>query len=423
VARALFEVDMRLPVLVVILSLGAVARAQEPRVALADVISEALARNPEIAAAQRRYEAARERPVQERSLPDPMISAGYVSTGRPWPGAGLGTDPNANIGAMISQQLPYPGKLALKASMATREADAGAQQVEAARLAVTARVKQAYYRLAYTYAAADVLTRNRELLDTLLKVTESRYAVGQAAQPDVIRAQTQLTVLALQLERLRLERASREGDLNALVARSAGAVMGRPEELRSAPVTFSLDALVTGAQQHSPMLRGDALMIERAALAVEAARQEYKPDFGVSGGYFFAGSMPAMFEVRFDITIPLQRDRRAAAVAEQLHAKDAAQQGYDATRLGLQGRIQQDYQMAIGAARLAGLYRDTLLPQARLALESSMTNYQTGRLDFLSVLASFGSVLEFEMSYFEELAAFHAAVSRLEEMTGTALAH
>ena len=79
--------------------------------------------------------------------------------------------------------------------------------------------------------------------------------------------------------------------------------------------------------------------------------------------------------------------------------------------------------MAATATKLASLYRDTVLPQARLALESSMASYQTGAVDFLSVLTTFGMVLEYEMTYFEELAVFHTAASRLEEMTGTALVH
>ena len=82
--------------LFVTLVLSSAARAQPPaRVALADLVTNALARNPEIAAAQRRYDAARQRPAQERSLPDPMVSAGYSANGRPWPGAGLGTEPTS----------------------------------------------------------------------------------------------------------------------------------------------------------------------------------------------------------------------------------------------------------------------------------------------------------------------------------------
>jgi outer membrane protein TolC len=405
--------------------LAASAEAQQAgRVRLADLIAAAVANHPEIAAAQRRYDAARQRPVQEHSLPDPMLSAGYAANGAPWPGAGLGTEPTSNIGFMVSQELPYPGKRDLRASIASRDADAELQQVEAARLNITARVKQAYYRLAYAYAATDVLTRNRDLLDTLLKVSENRYAVGHAAQQDVIKAQTQLSILELQLERVRQEKATREGELNALLARpTTSPPVGRPEDLQLTAFDVSLDALVAGAIDRAPMLRRDQIMIDRSQLAVDAARKEYKPDFGLSGGYYYMGEMPAMYEFRFDVKIPLQRARRDAAVAEQLSTAQQAKSAYDSTRLALQGRVQEDYQMASTAVRLARLYQETVLPQARLALESSTTGYQTGAVDFLSVLTNFGTVLEYEMTYFDELASYHTAVSRLEEMTGTVLAH
>jgi outer membrane protein TolC len=407
-----------------VILVGASASAQTPaRVRLDDLVAEALAKNPDIVAAQRRYDAARQRPVQENSLPDPVLSAGYNSSGNPLPGAGLGTEPTANIGFMVSQELPYPGKRGLRASIATREADAEFQQIEAARLAVVARVKQAYYRLAYTSAVTGVLTRNRELLTTLLKVSENRYTVGEAAQQDVIKAQTQISILDLQLERVRQERVTREGELNTLLARPVTTPVGEPEDMQLTAFEVSLPSLVEASQANAPMLKRDQIMIARSQLAIDAARKEYKPDFGISGGYYYMGSMPAMYEFRFDVKIPLQRERRAAAVAEQLSSAEQARSTYDSTRLGLQARIQEDFQMASTAVRLARMYRDTVLPQARLALESSIASYQTGRVDFLSVVTNFGTVLEYEMSYVEELASYHTAVSRLEEMTGTPLVH
>lgn len=401
---------------------SALAQSRE-RIALADVVTQAVANNPEIAAAQRRYEAALQRPIQEKSLPDPMVSAGYTSNGRPWPGAGLGTDPTSNIGFMVNQEVPYPGKRELRASIASREADAERQQIDAVRLNIIARVKQAYYRLAYAHAARDVLTRNRRLLTTLLQVSESRYSVGRAAQQDVIKAQTQLSILDLQLERIRQEQAVREGELNALLARPVTAPVGVPEELHVMPFDVSIDSLIAAANEHAPMLTRDQIMIDRWQLAVDSARRDYKPDFAIAGGYYNQGSMPPMYEFRFDVTIPLQRARRAAAVAEQLNGVEAARNTYHSTRLGLHGRIQEDFQMASTAIRLARLYQDTVLPQARLALESSMASYQTGGVEFLSVVMNFGTVLEYEMTFFDELASFHTATSRLEEMTGTPLVH
>src|SRR4051794_33044598 len=109
-------------VLLIATFLSASAQAQEPaRGPLAEAVPEALARNPEIVAARKRHDAAQRRPTQERSLPDPMASVGYSANGRPWPGAGLGTEPTSNIGFMVSQEVPYPGKRDLRASIASRE--------------------------------------------------------------------------------------------------------------------------------------------------------------------------------------------------------------------------------------------------------------------------------------------------------------
>src|SRR5512138_607483 len=86
--------------------LPALAAAQP----LPSLVEEALRSNREILAAQKKYEAARQRPSQARALPDPMVSLGYTSSGGPWPVAGLGREITANAGIMVSQEMPFPGK-------------------------------------------------------------------------------------------------------------------------------------------------------------------------------------------------------------------------------------------------------------------------------------------------------------------------
>ena len=160
---------MRLRAILILAVLAICAAAQTPelRVSLRELTGEVIKNNPSIAAAQKKYEAARQRPTQESSLPDPMVSLGYNSVGNPLPGARLGKDELANVGVMVSQEIPAPGKLKLKGDMASKEAQAEFQQYEAMQLAVISRLKQAYYRLQYTYAATDLLARNRDLLDKI----------------------------------------------------------------------------------------------------------------------------------------------------------------------------------------------------------------------------------------------------------------
>src|ERR1039458_282130 len=128
-----------------LLALPALAAAQP----LPALVNEALRNNSEILAAQKKYEAARQRPTQESSLPDPMISLGYNSVGNPLPGAGLGSQVLANAGVMVSQEVPFPGKLKLKGDMASKEAQGEFQQYQAVQLGVISRLKQAYYHLHY----------------------------------------------------------------------------------------------------------------------------------------------------------------------------------------------------------------------------------------------------------------------------------
>jgi hypothetical protein len=51
-----------------------------------------------------------------------------------------------------------------------------------------------------------------------------------------------------------------------------------------------------------------------------------------------------------------------------------------------------------------------------------MASYQTGALDFESLMSNFTSVLEYEVNYYQELANYQKAIVNLEQITGLDLA-
>ena len=77
--------------------------------------------------------------------------------------------------------------------------------------------------------------------------------------------------------------------------------------------------------------------------------------------------------------------------------------------------------MAETSLQLVKLYGKTVIPQASLALESSLSSYETGSVDFLSVYMNYITIVEYQMNYYEELQNFYLALTRLEEMTGRPL--
>jgi outer membrane protein TolC len=211
---------------------------------LGQLIGQALERNRDILVAQKRYESLAQRPGQAESLPDPTVSLGYASNGWPWPGDGLGHNPTSNIGVMLGQTVPFPGKRPLRGQIASKEAEAARQEYLAARLHLVAQLKQAYHELHHATVAIGFVDRYQELLENILRTSEAHYAVGRAAQQDVLKAQTQLAVFEAQRVRYQLDRTSRQIEINALLDRPQDTPVAVADDSTAGELPFSLDDLL-----------------------------------------------------------------------------------------------------------------------------------------------------------------------------------
>ena len=385
------------------------------------LIDEALRANREILAAQKRYEAARQRPSQERSLPDPTLSVGYTSVGRPYPVAGIGREVTANAGVMVSQEMPFPGKRQLRGAIAEKEASAEFEQYRAIRLNVIARITEAYHQLHHAEVGIRFTKRYQELLQNIMRITEARYAVGRAAQQDIFKAQTQYSIFATQLLRYEQERTAKTIAINALLNRPQNTPVEAPEEVPVGEFTTPLEDLLARIQT-APMLEREQKMVQRSELAQDLARKNRLPDYTVAGGYFNQGSMPPMWQVRVDFKIPAYaRTKQQAELTERAFQASESRRNLEAAGVSVEAQVREAYSLATTARKLVDLYAKSVIPEAQLSLEASMTSYETGAMDFLPVFSNFMNVAEYELMYHEEIMQFHVALARLEELTGGSL--
>jgi outer membrane protein TolC len=131
------------------------------------------------------------------------------------------------------------------------------------------------------------------------------------------------------------------------------------------------------------------------------------------------GSMGQMYMARLDFNLPIWAGRKQrAGIAEQVAASRQAKANYDAAGRTLQARVREDFAMAETAWKLMDVYRNTVIPQSELALESSLASYQTGGVDMLTVLSNFSTLLDYRTNVIDERANYLLAVARIEEMTG-----
>jgi outer membrane protein TolC len=252
-----------------------------------------------------------------------------------------------------------------------------------------------------------------------MEIAESRYSVGKAAQQDIFRAHAQFAIMETQILRMEQDKQVQQAIINSLLSRAPDTPVVPPGEMQPGEMTVTLEEMLAHARTDTPAVMRDQKMVERSELALNLARKEYAPDYVLSGGYFNQGGMPPMYQVRLDVKLPAYFWRKQRAeVTEQVYGVGEARRNYEAAKQNLAARIREEYANAQTARKLMDLYSKSVTPQASLALESSLSSYETGTLDFLSVLTNFMTVVDYELNYHEEMVRFHQALVRLEEMTG-----
>lgn len=396
-----------------------IAVAQEPN-GIDTLVNEALARNPRLQAAMKEYEAASLRPTQARALPDPTI--GFMSTSMTNPIPQYYVDPIANVGVSVSQEIPYPGKRGLAAEVAQREADSARETYEALKLEIVAAVKESYFDLAYYERALRLLNENQQLLEELSKIAQANYAVGVTSQQDVLRAQTEITVLISRQITLSQRRAAAEARLNELLNRPATTPVGGLEDYPLPGLSRSAEELRLAARDGSPLLKAQHRAVDARSARLQLARKDLKPDFMAGVSYGFSRQERDMWQLKFDVRIPLYRKQKQnLAIEEAAREHAGAQHELQAMSQMVDAGIEEQYAMAHASRQLFTLYDTALVPQARLTLEASISSYKVGKVDFLTVITNFVGVLEYRMNYYEEVANYQKSLAMLEQLSTASL--
>jgi outer membrane protein TolC len=116
-----------------------------------------------------------------------------------------------------------------------------------------------------------------------------------------------------------------------------------------------------------------------------AYRDRY-PDFSLGFSPIQRGTRIVDYEVMFEITIPLQQGTRRAKEAEAEAMVAAAAARREATLQRALGELGSALAQLAGAREMERLTEASLLPQAQVNLEAALAAYETGKVDFATLL-------------------------------------
>lgn len=361
-----------------------------PGAGVEELLALARQQSPEFQAMRLEAEAAAERVAPAGALADPMVRVELQN----FTNEGADASPNllpARVGGTkytLIQPLPWWGKRDLKRQAAEAAAVEAQGRADGAWNDLAARIKTAY---ALYFQATRQLRINQEvldLMDRLEAIARIRYGGGLAPQADAIRAQVERTAMQAELIGLDTERHHAMLRLNALLARPAAAPLAEPQRLRTLPAAAALDgpALEARLRQRNPQLFAEAARLRAAESNRDLAYRNRYPDLALGVSPMQSRNRVESWELMLELNIPLQQGSRRSQEREAERMTEAARARSQATANQLLAELGEALAVLASLRRTEGLAEASLLPQAELAFESALAGYETGRVDFATVL-------------------------------------
>lgn len=391
---------------------------------LSRLLDYARANNPGLEAAFQRWKEALERVPQATTLPEPRLSfSGYLS------------EVETRVGPMqarvgLAQPFPWFGKLELAGNTAFEVAEAAREMLEAARLDLDQRVRDAWYEYAWLQQAIVITAGNRELLSHWESVARARLETGLGPHSDVIRAQVELGKLEDRVQTLTDLRRPLVARLNAALNRPSNAPLPQPTFPLPEPPEIDEQRLSIALASTNPILRALDHRVEAARYGTDLATKEFYPDFFIGADYTFIGSAESpgvsgsgddALALTLGFELPIWRSSYRAGVREA----EAQMKGARKEQEEFLNRLSSDMEMALyqfrDASRRVGLFRDSLIPKGEESVQALDTAYQTGDQGFLDLIDAERVLLEFQLQAARAEADRAKALANIERITGITL--
>jgi len=371
-------------------------------------------------AARRHWEAETRVPIRESTLPDPQITFQNLAVGNPIPGNDLQTNNFAYFGYGFSQDIPFPGKLRLRASVAGKEAESAHEAYQAQLLAIVEQVGEAYFNLFYLTNSLHLLQQTYDEFQQVVHITGAQYQVGMGQQQDVLKAQLETTSILNEQQTTREELEQGRADLKAILGREQDSPDIQVSEVK--PSEFILDdhQLRRLALSSSPVLKQAEALEAKSEQSLKLAREDYIPDFSIDYMYQKTGArFPDYYMATVGLKIPLYFWRKQTPALEQAALeRDSSRAQTYAAKLSVTSQVQNQWIAIQSMDRVIRIYSDGLIPQAQATLKSAVATYRVGKVDFQTLLSAEVDVLRLKQQYYRAVADHEIAVAKIQQITG-----
>jgi outer membrane protein, heavy metal efflux system len=387
-----------------------------------DLVELAIESNPQIHTMHAQWQAAQHQILQNYAPADPVFTYSNIDSSK---------DFNASTHAhAFSENFQFPGKALMQAQQAKRTANIAHLAYEAALRDVRAAVETSYYQVLLDEALIEVIGENLENLQQVVKVTDTAYSGGQAAQSDVITAEVNLAQAQLQQRQYQTNRLNDETTLNQLIYRDPGSPLDLAREIHLERVSLPLQTAVDMAYNARQEILEAALTERSQDTALKLAKFEYLPDYtvGYEFDYFLQpGAQPLpnvtqahTLSIGFNLPVFFWIHQREDVKSAE-YSLEAARSNLRLIRSQTAASVTQLYRSMQFAYESAQLYRDSLIPLANQDFTVALTAYQARKIDFIALSVALQASYTNRINLLQASNQFLAGEVSLEQAIGAPL--
>lgn len=401
--------------------------SQAQELVLDSLIREALRSNPDLRSAKLRYEAFEAKVPQAGSLPDPVVKA--VASNLPIGSWSFDQSPMSGVELMLTQKIPFPGKLGLAKKTTRSLAQKVKQDYESIKNFALSELKQNYYQLYLLQKSIEITQKNKLFIEDFARIASTKYSVGKGIQQDVLKAQVEVSKMIDRLISLEEMEQIVRAKINILLNRNPQDSLGKASDLTFREFNYSEEELQSLAVEANPNLKARGFLVNASVSAYDLARREYWPDFTLSASYRIRDEVKMdpvrgedFFSASAAINIPLYFwSKQKKKVQEKALDLESSRQKYEDVKNNVKFGVSKLFYSMSKFKKEIELYQTAILPQARQSLESAKSGYQVDKVDFLTLLFNQVTLFNYEIAYHQALSSYFKTIAKLEEMVGKSL--
>jgi outer membrane protein, heavy metal efflux system len=384
------------------------AWGQLPPVVTLEEVLRIVAESPRIEASQREADAARAEREAAGAFANPTLSVG-----RSRPAGGERTIFDARAQDQASAELPLPifGQRAARVGVAERQVERAQLQVRSTLNEIRKTAALEFVRLLTAQDQLALRERGRGEIERLRGIVAGRMDSGMASRYDLARAEAEVSLAAIGVQRAQAQTAEHAAAIAAL----AGASQWRPR----AEGTLQLPSITTGSALDSLVERSPVLQIARAETRaaearIELAQRERYPVPSIALGRTWThGPFGAANFFGITSEIPILDNRRAQEDKARADAA-AARARERAIEIGLRAELQRHLE----ALRVRREALGRLQERQDAFLDMAESAYRLGRATLFELLDARRTQLEAADARLEVLGAVAESQIEIKAISG-----